>query len=231
MILYQREESVGEEGVTVKMAMKQKLNLKEIPEDVLFCSLPTDFTSNGGEGDIGLEHSSASSPITASTAASPSNAQQLHLIVPTRGASYLLYVHCVSLQHRKVSLNEHDWDTHCSFNVLHMSLSPNGKQLLVATDKDFHIILKTGTNTRLSLLAGHMCNDYGKPKTAWDETGKYVYSNNQADHNVLVYAVNTGKVMATLAGHNGQVRDIKSNVCTRALLTASYDHKVKEWVR
>lgn len=240
VILYQREETAPgtDTDASMNMTMKHKFNLKDVPEDVIFCYLPSDFTSSSGSSsgsssdvdDVGMGQLSCGDAIP-----SPSQQQQLHIIVPTRGAAHLLYINCHTLQHRKVSLNEQSWDSHCSFNVLHMSLSPNGKHLLVATDKDFHIILKTGTNKRISLLAGHMCNDYGKPKTAWDITGKYVYSNNQADHNVLVYAVNTGKISATLVGHRGQIRDIKSRVCgstgARAILTASYDHIVREWVR
>ena len=237
--LYQREtvppaeESLSTSDcnhVAVTMSLKHKLDLKEVPEDVIFCYLPADFTSssNSSNDESGVEQSSGEKVLSAGDVTQ----QQLHLVVPMRGAAHLLYINCDTFLHRKVSLNEHSWDTHCSFNVLHMSLSPSGKQLLVATDKDFHIILKIGTNKRLCLLAGHMCNDYGKPKTAWDMTGKYVYSNNQADHNVLVYAVNTGKIAATLVGHKGQIRDIKRHPGgVRAILTASYDHIVREWVR
>jgi WD40 repeat protein len=240
--------SMNTSRTRTRMKMKTRLNLKEIPEDVVFCFLPEDFTSGGeggaGDCDVEVEDTLQDSNSTQDNTNNSSNTpppppgggggglqqQQLHLIVPSRGAPHLLYIHCASLRHRKVSLNEQAWDTHNSFNVLHMSLSPSGKQLLVATDKDFHIILKTGTNKRLSLLAGHMCNDYGKPKTSWDATGKYVFSNNQADHDVLVYEVNTGKIAASLGGHRGQVRDLKSHPSARTLLTASYDHTVREWV-
>jgi WD40 repeat protein len=239
VILYKQEEQTEETGESsppsssVRMKMTHKLNLKEVPEDVIFCLLPADFTTLGTDTDVDMDMGGESSELKTARlpCLPPSRELQLHLIVPTRGACHLLYINCATLRHRKVSLNEQAWDRHVSFNVLHMSLSPNGRQLLVATDKDFHLVLKTGTNQRLSLLAGHMCNDYGKPKTAWDVTGKYVFSNNQADHNILVYAVNTGKIVATLCGHRGQVRDIKSHSSERTVLTASYDHTVKEWCR
>ena len=199
---------------TVNVTLKYKLSLKEIPEDVIFCYLPAGFTE---EGFTMSEHSSSG--------------KELHIIVPTRGVAHLTYISCETLKHKNVSLNDQEWDTHCSFNVLHMSVSPDGKSLLVATDKDFHIIMRIGTNKRLSLLAGHMCNEYGKPKTSWDVSGKYVISNNQADHNLLIYAVNTGKIVATLSGHKGQIRGIKCHCDKRNFVTASYDHTIKEWVR
>jgi hypothetical protein len=54
---------------------------------------------------------------------------------------------------RNVSLNEAEWDTHVSFNPLNLSLSPDRKYLLVATDKNMHIVLRVGTNKRLRTLA------------------------------------------------------------------------------
>lgn len=227
VVLYKRETTPD---ATWSMKKNHTLNLKDIPEDVVFCVLPNGFTSGSDEGSGSIEIISTEDQSLSDASLSIEGANQLHLIVPTRGSPHLLYINCITLQYKNVSLNEQAWDSHVSFNVLHLSLSPNAKHLLVATDKDFHIILKTGTNKRLSLLAGHMCNDYGKPKTCWDVTGKYVYSNNQADHNLLVYAVNTGKIVTTLTGHRGQIRDVKSHPKSRAVISASYDHTLKEWL-
>ena len=70
-----------------------------------------------------------------------------------------------SFKARKVSLNEADWDTHVSFTPLCLSLSPDHKYLLIATDKGFHFVVRIGSSKRLRLLAGgHSCGDYGKPK-------------------------------------------------------------------
>jgi WD domain, G-beta repeat len=70
-----------------------------------------------------------------------------------------------SFKARKVSLNEADWDTHVSFTPLCLSLSPDHKYLLIATDKGFHFVVRVGHSKRLRLLAGgHSCGNYGKPK-------------------------------------------------------------------
>lgn len=208
------------------VSIKHRISLREVPEDVVFCTLPATFTSSvAGSTSNGLD-----TPYCP-TSKELDTEKNLHIVVPTRGVPYLLYINCETLAHRKVSLNENIWDSHVSFNVLQLSVSPDGRLLLVATDKDFHVIFRTGTNKRLSLLAGHMCNEYGKPKTAWDQSGKYVYSNNQADYDIMVYAINTGKIVHSLKGHGGQIRDIKANHSCRSVLSASYDHHVKEWTQ
>mmetsp|Transcript_6124 Transcript_6124/g.9241 ORF Transcript_6124/g.9241 Transcript_6124/m.9241 type:complete len:427 (-) Transcript_6124:31-1311(-) len=153
-----------------------------------------------------------------------------YLVMGLRDSPYLLYVHSETLSRAEVSVNEHDWDTHVSFAPLHMALSPCGGRILVATDKDMHIIYVTGTNTRVRVLAGgHSCDSYGRPKVAWDCSGDYIYSNSQEDNHLHVYSLSSGRPVGCLKGHSGQIRDISSHPSERAVLTASYDHSVIEW--
>eukprot|EP01041_Mallomonas_annulata_P004261 gene4261-8482_t len=134
------------------------------------------------------------------------------LIIGLRSSPYLLYVDCCTFEEIRVSMNERDWDTHPSFTPLFLSLSPNSKHLLVATDKHMHIIFKLGTSKRLRILASHSSGDYGRPRVAWDFTGHYVYSNSETDFDIHVYSVSQERVVEVIKGHKGAVRDIKAGL-------------------
>jgi hypothetical protein len=116
------------------------------------------------------------------------------LIIGLRDTSYLMYYNCISAIETKVSLNENEWDTHCSFTPLYLDISPDRSLLLVASDKHVHYIMKMKSNWRVATLAGHSCSDYGKPRTAWDLTGKYIYSNSEHDNQLHIYSLASKKV-------------------------------------
>lgn len=66
------------------------------------------------------------------------------LIIGLRDVCYLIYLHCSTFEQRQVSLNENDWDTHVSYTPLYLSVCPENKFLLIATDKSLHFIVKIG---------------------------------------------------------------------------------------
>jgi WD40 repeat protein len=152
-----------------------------------------------------------------------------YLVVGLRDVHYLLYINCVTFAKTEVSLNANDWDHHVSFTPLALAVSHSNKYIAVATDKNMHLILKLFTNLRLKTLSSHISDDYGKPKIAWDQSDKYLYSNSQLDNNVHVYNVVTEKIIDTLEGHTGQIRDIKHHKVTRNIISISQDHSVIEW--
>jgi len=49
-------------------------------------------------------------------------------------------------------LNAASWDRHVSFNVLHLTPSPDGAHLLAATDANRHIVYPAGSNKHARLL-------------------------------------------------------------------------------
>jgi WD40 repeat protein len=152
------------------------------------------------------------------------------LIVGLRDDTNLRYINCQNTSVQKlVSLNERDWDTHCSFTPLQMSLSPNNKYLLVATDKNYHILYALRTNKRVRIFSDHTCNEYGKPKISWDKTGKYIYSNTEFEHTIYVYSVVTERVVYKLNGHTGSVRDLAYRETDRMLISCSFDKTVRIW--
>ena len=149
------------------------------------------------------------------------------LIIALRDTPHLTYLHCGTYVQRFISLNEAVWDTHCSFTPLHLAISPNKKYLLIATDKNFHFIVKIGENKRLRFLAGaHSSGDFGKHRVSWDCTGKYVYCNNEEGTSISVYSVSTEKPVRSVTVHTGSVRDVVCHPVKSVLLTASYDKSV-----
>jgi WD40 repeat protein len=152
------------------------------------------------------------------------------LVIALRDTPHLTYLNTRIFEQRFISLNEADWDTHCSFTPLHLAVSPNLKYLLVATDKNFHFITAIGASKRLRTLAGgHTCGDFGKPKASFDSTGKYVFCNNEDGSGVCVYSISTEKPVRFLTAHHGLVRDVVCHPSLPLLVTGSHDKSVILW--
>ena len=152
------------------------------------------------------------------------------LILGMRDSAHLTYINCTTFKSREVSLNENSWDTHVSFVPLYLAPSPCGGRLLVATDKHMHVVFRTGTNTRLQVLSGHSCGDYGKPVVQWDWRGEYVFCNSDADNVVYVYSMMMGKVVHKLQGHGkGLIRGLCAHAHKSELITVSYDKTLIFW--
>lgn len=151
---------------------------------------------------------SSSSPSAAAIAAA-SSSSSWELIIGLRNSSSLIYHNCLTNSQVSVSLNERQWDTHASFTPLSLVLSPDNDYLAIATDKNYHIVYKLGTNERVAFLAEHSCGEFGKPVLTWDSTSKYIYSNTEASFEILLYSVRIGKVIKRLQnGHKGSVRSL-----------------------
>ena len=179
----------------------------------------------GDMADIRLEEKAAES-----AEENASNDDEWELIIGLRDTAHLTYLHCSTYAQRFVSLNEADWDTHCSFTPLHMVVSPDRKYLLISTDKNLMFMVKIGTSKRLRIFAGgHSCGDYGKPSASFDSTGKYVYCNNEEGCSVCVYSVGSEKPVKFLAAHSGSVRGVTCHPSRALLATASYDKSVILW--
>ena len=151
------------------------------------------------------------------------------LIVGLRDSASLTYIDCNTFQQSNISLNEKEWDTHVSFTPLALSVSPCSQFLLVATDKNMHIVYLIGTNKKLRVFAGHSCGDYGKPRVWWDNSGRYVYSNSDNGNSIVVYSVASQRVIATMTGHRSSIRDIAHHHSKNLLVSASFDKTLKVW--
>lgn len=149
----------------------------------------------------------------------------LYLVVGSRDSASLLYFDCQTLERHFVSLNEKEFDTHVSFTPLHMSLSPDGNMLLIATDKHLLLLFEVGSNRRLRTFSGHSSGDYARPKVAWDASGKYIYSNSDADPYIYVYSVATTKIVDVLKHHSncGVTRYVCAHASKPCILTTGGD--------
>ncbi|CAM9387782.1 unnamed protein product, partial [Heterosigma akashiwo] len=155
--------------------------------------------------------------------------QPLHLIVGVRDSVDLVYINCQTQEQRNISINDSDWDTHVSFNILHLTASPDSKFLLASTDKSRLIVYPTGSNRQLISLYGHTTDDYFNPRGAWHPSGKYVYANSQAGNSILCWSLESKEIVARLCGHDKLVRDIGYHPSLNLLVSASYDGSVKIW--
>lgn len=145
-------------------------------------------------------------------------------------------------------------DLHVSFTALHLSISPNGKLLAVATDKHRIIIFTTAmaqdnnvqhhntnqshTDLLNSSIGLQYCNlydivndGYSTPRITWSDDNRYIYVTSQHEHSIVGYDVTTAQRVSTLTGHQSIVRDVTYTVYNdqSILASCSYDRSVRLW--
>ena len=137
----------------------------------------------------------------------------------------------VSVNETRISLNANDWDTHCSFAVLDMAVSPDGKYLACATDANKHIIYPLHGNEHVKVLVGHTADEYANARIAWLGDASVV-SNSQKDPGLYQWDIGSGKILTRIErAHTKAVRDlaIADDGAERRLATCSFDKKAKQW--
>ena len=133
----------------------------------------------------------------------------------------------VSVKETRISLNANDWDTHCSFAVLDMAVSPDGKYLACATDANKHIIYPLHGNEHVKVLVGHSADEYANARIAW--LGESVVSNSQKDPGLYQWDIGSGKVLKRVErAHAKAVRDL-AVADDGTLATCSFDKAAKLW--
>jgi WD40 repeat protein len=133
----------------------------------------------------------------------------------------------VSVNETRISLNANDWDTHCSFAVLDMAVSPDGKYLACATDANKHIIYPLHSNEHVRVLVGHTADEYANARIAW--LGESVVSNSQKDPGLYQWDIGSGKVLKRIErAHGKTVRDL-AVANNKTLATCSFDKAAKLW--
>ena len=151
------------------------------------------------------------------------------LIISSRGVPYLTYVDISTFDRHEISLNDADWDTHVSFTVLSLAISPDNAWLLAGTDKNRLIVYPVGGHQQVRVLQGHEHDDFFNVRAVWDHTGKYILANSQlGGHAVVVWDVASQKVVEKLQGHSHTIRDLTSGI--GAVVSVSYDRTVAVWV-
>ena len=168
----------------------------------------------------------------------PSNPESLcfapggeELIVYCRGEPFRRHINIETLAETRVSLNEKEWDTHCSFCVLDMAVSPDGKYLACATDANKHVIYELHGNEHVRVLVGHSADEYANARIAWLSDASVV-SNSQKDPGLYQWDIGSGKILTHIErAHTKAVRDlaIADDGAERRLATCSFDKKAKQW--
>ena len=151
------------------------------------------------------------------------------LIVSCRGEPFRRHVKIEeeTLAETRVSLNANDWDTHCSFAVLDMAVSPDGKYLACATDANKHIIYPLHGNEHVKVLVGHTADEYANARIAW--LGESVVSNSQKDPGLYQWDIGSGKILKRIErAHGKTVRDL-AVANDKTLATCSFDKAAKLW--
>ena len=171
----------------------------------------------------------------------PSNPESLcfcpggkELIVYCRGEPFRSHIKIEDLcrarrnaRETRVSLNANDWDTHCSFAVLDMAVSPDGKYLACATDANKHIIYPLHGNEHVKVLVGHTADEYANARIAW--LGESVVSNSQKDPGLYQWDIGSGKILKRVErAHGKAVRDL-AVADDGTLATCSFDKAAKLW--
>jgi len=165
----------------------------------------------------------------------PSNPESLcfcpdgkELIVYCRGEPFRRHIDCSRPDaETRISLNANDWDTHCSFAVLDMAVSPDGKYLACATDANKHIIYPLHSNEHVRVLVGHTADEYANARIAWLGDASVV-SNSQKDPGLYQWDIGSGKILKRVErAHGKAVRDLA--VADGTLATCSFDKAAKLW--
>jgi len=149
------------------------------------------------------------------------------LIVGLREDNYLNFIDLATYQNTRINMNLNG-DDHVSFTAMDLSCSPSGNHLLVATDRNFHILFRCGTATQVRRFYGAMNDGFSHPKVCWDPSGKFIYSTSQ-DNQIYVWDTITQKIVAKLAGHKSVLRDMKFHPTKHLLGTCSFDKTIKFW--
>lgn len=103
------------------------------------------------------------------------NKDGTQLIIAVREDNYLHYINTETLQEHFVNMNA-TGDDHVSFTALDMSLSPDGKFVLVSTDRNRLIMFATGTPFQARNFYGVPNDQWSTPRTAWNLTQSFIYS-------------------------------------------------------
>eukprot|EP00055_Hartaetosiga_balthica_P000349 m.136296 g.136296 ORF g.136296 m.136296 type:complete len:447 (-) comp10588_c0_seq1:852-2192(-) len=131
------------------------------------------------------------------------------------------YIECV------INMNELG-DDFVSFSARDLSVSHNGKYLLVATDKDRVLLISRAARCLVKVFYGASNDEYSNPRCCWDSTGNYVFATSQTNE-VIVWEARTQRMVTKLEGHTAAIRDMHFSNKNNVLVTASFDKTIKVW--
>mmetsp|Transcript_11740 Transcript_11740/g.37366 ORF Transcript_11740/g.37366 Transcript_11740/m.37366 type:complete len:373 (+) Transcript_11740:27-1145(+) len=152
------------------------------------------------------------------------------LVVAARNEPFLRYVDLATMAETRVSLNASVWDTHVSFDVLSLAVSPDRKYLAVATSKHRHVVYRARENAHVRVLTGHASDDFANTRIAWLGPGHDSLVSSSTDTSLHQWDFATGKRILKLdAAHAMPVRNLATLPSLGILATTSFDKAAKLW--
>lgn len=152
------------------------------------------------------------------------------LIVACRDEPFLRYVDLASANETRISLNANSWDTHVSFDVLHMAVSLDAKYIAVATSKHRHVVYSARHNAQVRVLTGHTSDNFANTRLAWLGAENESLASSSSDSSILQWDFATGKQIAKIDyAHAQSVRNLDSLQADSILATTSFDKAAKLW--
>lgn len=152
------------------------------------------------------------------------------LVVAVRGSSYLRTVDTQTFKEAaRHNMNAQQGDEFVSFCALHLSLSPDGRYLLIATDKPRVILMDTHSPDGWSQTRNFYdltVEQYQNPCVAWHRGGFYVFAAAAAGW-VYVYHVGTTRCVAKIKAHDKNIRGLAYDPAANRLVTCSFDRTIK----
>jgi len=154
----------------------------------------------------------------------------LTLVAGIRDDNYLHYISLTDFSDTRYNMNANgdDW---VSFTPMWLSVSPNGKYLLVSTDDSNGRVILFGVHSNVQLR-----NFYGAatdrlssaPRHCWDANGKYVYIAGGTDCRIRVIEVKTANVAYELKGHSAMIRSLAFDPAI-GLASTGFDRTIRLW--
>ena len=108
------------------------------------------------------------------------------------------------------------------------AVSPNGKFISIATDKDRLIIYSRSSGQLLKNLYGANNDGFSNPRHCWHPSGEVMYATSQT-HQIVAWNIRTQTVLCLLDGHSAPIRDLSFNAKHSMLVSTGFDKSVKLW--
>ncbi|KNC78890.1 hypothetical protein SARC_08694, partial [Sphaeroforma arctica JP610] len=121
-----------------------------------------------------------------------------------------------------------DW---VSFTPMDVSYSPNGKLLLVSTDKNRLNLYQRDQMALITSFYGSSNDEYSQPRHSWDPSSRFIYQTSQ-DYKIYGWNVQTQQIVVTLEGHTKQVRNLSGYTSADGcfiLVSCAYDSTIRLW--